>query len=479
MPPKKKQRFMSLSQQQQAINDFIENISDDEETHFDDNAPFIGSDSEDEEPIIESESDSDDNEEFEQAPRKQKFKSIDDCANEENYDPVLEQPDETFSYTSADKKFSMTWHTNVDIYAAGRNPSANIILGKEGPRGPAKNVRTPIDAFSCYITDEILEEMLLHTNNKINRFIEQFREALATSKYSYVKEVTLPELKVLIGIIYIRTALQLNIFRTRDVFFHESSNDIFQSVMSYNRFAFVLRFLEFDDKDIRPGRWEEDKYAAIRSFFEKVNVNNAKLRVPSPYVSVDETLYPYRGKIGMKQYNPSKPAKYGLLYRSLCDAKVPYTYYTLPYADNPNVIGNNDYYVTRCDEYTKWPVNYFQEHGSLHGRNISLDRFFTSVTLADWCLENHITIVGTMKSYRKAMPKEMKAMDGREEKSIKFCYSDDKKMMLLSYINKKKNGKKKFLRLQQCIRKFEQVVMKERSHKFWFCTIIPKVVWMW
>ena len=54
----------------------------------------------------------------------------------------------------------------------------------------------------------------------------------------------------------------------------------------------------------------------------------------------------------MKQYNPSKPAKYGL-HRSLCDAKVPYTYFTLPYAGRPEQQGENIYYVTGTDEYTK------------------------------------------------------------------------------------------------------------------------------
>ena len=117
----------------------------------------------------------------------------------------------------------------------------------------------------------------------------------------------------------------------------------------------------------------------------------------------------------MKQYNPSKPAKYGLLYQSLCDAKVPYTYSTLPYARKPEVIGANDYYVTGCDEYTKWLVNNFQIYETLQGWNISLDRYFTSVTLAEWCLERNITIVGSIKSDRKDIPMEMKEVAGREE----------------------------------------------------------------
>lgn len=41
-------------------------------------------------------------------------------------------------------------------------------------------------------------------------------------------------------------------------------------------------------------------------------------------------LYPHRGRIGIKRQNPIKPAKYGILHRSLLDAKVPCTYYSLP-----------------------------------------------------------------------------------------------------------------------------------------------------
>ena len=182
-----------------------------------------------------------------------------------------------------------------------------------------------------------------------------------------MKETDLIELKALIGLLYLRAALQLNIFKTREIFFHESSHEIFAATMSYNRFAFLISFLEFDDKENRRQQWKEDKFATISEFFMKMNETNRRCHIPSSYVSVDEALYPYRWRIGMKQYTPSKPAKYGLLYRSLCDAKVSYTYSTVPYARKPEVIGANDYYVTGCDEYTKRLVRNFQIYGTLQG----------------------------------------------------------------------------------------------------------------
>ena len=46
MPPKIKQRFLSLQQQEQELQDFLDNISDDEETPFDNDVSFEASNDE-------------------------------------------------------------------------------------------------------------------------------------------------------------------------------------------------------------------------------------------------------------------------------------------------------------------------------------------------------------------------------------------------------------------------------------------------
>ena len=153
----------------------------------------------------------------------------------------------------------------------------------------------------------------------------------------------------------------------------------------FKRFHFLTRFIEFDDKASREERWQFDKFACIRDFFETVNEKNASVRSPSPYLAIDETLYPYRGSIGIKQYNLSKPAKYGLLYHSLRDAVVPYTYYTLPYAGKPSKTNNEaSKYISGTDEYSKYLVNGGNHYSSIDGSNISMDWYFTSVTMAQW-----------------------------------------------------------------------------------------------
>ena len=55
---------------------------------------------------------------------------------------------------------------------------------------------------------------------------------------------------------------------------------------------------------------------AFRKIFEIFNYNCGRVAVPDDYLTLDETLHPMRSKLSFKQFNPSKPAKYGMFFRS-------------------------------------------------------------------------------------------------------------------------------------------------------------------
>ena len=71
------------------------------------------------------------------------------------------------------------------------------------------------------------------------------------------------------------------------------------------------------------------------------------------------------------------------------------------------------------------------KYNKLKGTNISVDRYFTSVSVAKRALdEPSITIVGMMRHDRKGIPKGLKMLDGREEKSAMYVYSEDNACIL-------------------------------------------------
>ena len=47
---------------------------------------------------------------------------------------------------------------------------------------------------------------------------------------------------------------------------------------------------------------------------------------PAEYLTVDEGMIPYQGKVKFKVYNPDKPTKWGIKEYVLCDALRCYTF---------------------------------------------------------------------------------------------------------------------------------------------------------
>ena len=79
-------------------------------------------------------------EEYEQLPRKQLFKTLDECCDKTNYQrlEVQDEGKKSYTYTSADKKFTWEWHTKKERGVSGRAANQKILRGAEGPRGRAK-----------------------------------------------------------------------------------------------------------------------------------------------------------------------------------------------------------------------------------------------------------------------------------------------------------------------------------------------------
>ena len=112
------------------------------------------------------------------------------------------------------------------------------------------------------------------------------------------------------------------------------------------------------------------------------NSNLAKYVAPSEYLTTDEILYPMRHQITFCQYNPNKPHKYGVLLKSLSDARFPYTYKALPYATKPTA-GDEPFYISSPADYIKNLVIRTKEQVRFDERNISMNRLYTSVEIAN------------------------------------------------------------------------------------------------
>ena len=179
--------------------------------------------------------------------------------------------------------------------------------------------------FDKLIDEEMIQLIVAKTNMKLELIIERFSEKIAcNSRYGFVRKTDTTEIYALIGIIYFRGLLGLNNHSHEILFSEKAGHPVFAATMSRNRFKLLIQSIMFDDHQERAVNWPHDRFAAIRNFFELFNKNSLKHVIPSEYFAINETLYAMRNQISIKQYNPNKPAKYGLLFKSLNDACFPY-----------------------------------------------------------------------------------------------------------------------------------------------------------
>lgn len=123
--------------------------------------------------------------------------------------------------------------------------------------------------------------------------------------------------------------------------------------MQSKRFTFLTRMVQFNDVETREKRCKEDTFVAFKELFEGVSCCFLKLRKP---LLRNKTLNYYCGSKNFKHYNPSKPAKHGLLFRSLCKLTFQHTYVFLPPAGKPTVMPSKCY-ITGTKKYTGYLVN--------------------------------------------------------------------------------------------------------------------------
>ena len=118
-----------------------------------------------------------------------------------------------------------------------------------------------------------------------------------------------------------------------------------------------------------------------------------------------------KNQISIKQYNPNKPAKYGLLFKFLNDGCFPYTYNSLVYAGKPDQ-GDEPFYIEGIETYKNiGRKNMFKTTSRTKYINGPLHKH----TYCKLVVGKHITIVGTLMTNRRGIPNEIKIVTNREE----------------------------------------------------------------
>ncbi|XP_071578235.1 piggyBac transposable element-derived protein 4-like [Temnothorax nylanderi] len=279
----------------------------------------------------------------------------------------------------------------------------------------AKNKDTPIEVWSLLFTDEMLSKIVEYTNVELS----QKRKNCKEKNLNKLSDINLEELKALIGILYF-CGVQEN---SRNISKLWKSSSVFRSIMSQQRFVYLIALLQFDDKSTRRERRQSDRLAPIRDLWDLFISNCTKYYSPGKNVTIGEQLVnfygkcPFRVKMGYK--------KEGLRIVMMNDSDTYYMINAIPH------VGKDDkrpqksmpsYYVRKLSE----PI--YDSH-----RNITCNKRFTSVPLVQ-SMKNKcsLSMVGTIQAKEKEIPLKMKNFT--EINDSRYLYADN--VTLLSHCPK-------------------------------------------
>ncbi|XP_008480433.1 piggyBac transposable element-derived protein 4-like [Diaphorina citri] len=294
-----------------------------------------------------------------------------------------------------------------------------------GVQNIAKDAFSPLDCWKLFFDNAFLEEIVRCTNKFILVNRDEKKKDL-NEKYT-----DLAELRALCGLLYMCSMYGNNFLSPADLWRTDGTGiEIFSLTMSYTRFQFLSRSLNFDDIKTRPTRKEQDKLAQVRTMTEMFLQNCQKVFSVSDLVSIKEKYEPFQGKCSFKQYLPNSTKKYGVKFYTALDAIM---FYTFNFEiDVPNQV-EGEHKVDNSPESVVLRLCTPVLH---EGRTVICDHPYATPLLAKKLLSKQTYLVGRWDRHEQAIPKHFaSAKQWGSRKRIQVGYTED--VTLVATLKKK------------------------------------------
>jgi hypothetical protein len=257
--------------------------------------------------------------------------------------------------------------------------------GIQGIHGRTHHCETPLDAFRLFFGDFVVDRIARATNHYGKS--KRGDVWLDTSGFEVRKLIAV--------LIYMGMD---SIGDTRLYWAAPFNIPFVTKLFTRDRFTTLLSHLHLTSAEEGRG----DKLAKVRWLLDYVTGRCLSLYSPSENLAVDEAMIPFKGRIGFKQYIPSKPTKWGIKVWSLADSAngflCNFCVYTGASAEEKASGGNG---IERLVLNLLRPFE-----GKYH--RIWMDNYFTSFPLLEKLKEKRIYASGTVRWNRQGFPSSLK-----------------------------------------------------------------------
>lgn len=304
------------------------------------------------------------------------------------------------------------WRRLSDV--CDRGPMPIHFSATPGHKNVPQGISSPIEYFSLFFTDEILDKIVEETNRYSDQYVEEHEEDLATHPKSRVHQwlhsghTHKEEMRAFLGV-----CLNMGIVNkpTIESFWdtkHPSINTPwFSQHFKRNRFQLLLKFLHFNDNSLYNEENPDHALYKIQPIIEHFQAKFLQYFHPGKDLSLDESLIAFKGLTPhLRQYMRNKHhAKFGIKMWCVCDVNTGYTCTYEIYAGKtrePPVRGPVN--ITQ-----RTVIRLLNQARVLNlGHNVGFDSYFSSPALFQDLYDRSTTATGTVRSNRLGLPHDMR-----------------------------------------------------------------------
>ena len=237
-------------------------------------------------------------------------------------------------------------------------------------------IETHLDSFKAMYPRELLELIC----SESNRYAQQKGEDL---------NVCVDEIICFIGILLLSGYNKLPSRRLYWANSEDIKNSLVEDSMRRNRFEKIMQFLHLDDNT----KINEDRYFKVRGMFDILNKTYKQIEI-SECLSIDESIVPYYGKHGTKQFIRGKPIRFGFTLWC-CTTSDGMLLHAEPYCGTSTLLSK-----TNLEQGADVVLGLIEKCSVPAGCRLYFDNLFTSLPLLDILPSKNIGGTGTLRENR-------------------------------------------------------------------------------
>lgn len=322
------------------------------------------------------------------------------------------------------------------ISASYPSPPKFPFLGFPGIKIPLNDSSDPLEYFYAFFQDEIFSFIVHETNKYAGTYFES-ANLTPSSRALKWRETDHQEMKCFLALLLLQGVVQKPVekwFWSKRPILH---TPFFGKIMSSERYGLIMKFLHFENtEEFDSQLYPNNKLKKISIFHHMLVEKFKSVFVPNQNISIDESLIAYKGRLGWKQYIPSKRARFGIKLFQLCESESGYIWNSFIYT------GKGTVFDKEYEQYgiaTKTVLT-LMDHLKGKGYTLTTDNFYTSPELAELLIKCRTDVCGTMKLNRKGLPlflknEKLKKGDVIACQKGKICameWKDKKPLLILS-----------------------------------------------